>query len=861
VEGNPLHPESLGASSSFLQASIMQLYDADRSRGATFGGQLRDWVATKNMLTQLVQTLKEDRGASFGLLINDHRSPTLASLIADLKKELPDARVTGYEPFDRSELHAGCELVFGRRLEPVCAYDKADVVVSFGADPLGLEGSPLRTARQWAVRRSPESSGMNRWYVVESSLSITGSVADHRLVCEESRVQAMICALAIELQQLGALEPDAALSNATQAWSNTIDDSVCRSGVRAMARDVAAHRGRSLILAGARQPRAIHALAHVLNTALGNQGVAVKYVRCFDDALQGLTGLKQLSDAMESGSIRHLLVLGCNPVLDAPPELAFAQRMKGLQTCIHMGLYRDETADASQWHINQAHPFESWGDVVSEDGTASIVQPVIAPLFEGRSFIDVALCLLGRQETAYDAVRSWWQNHIGKADFERTWRTSLHDGVIAGTAHVAEATTIQPERLASALANPPTANRTGYELSFLPDHHVFDGRYANSAWLHELPNPFTKVTWGNVALVSTTLARKYQLSDGDLLALGSGQARIHVPIVVAAGQATNTITLTLGQGRAFGTVARGVGYDAHPLRFASNPFLSKCDFIERHKGHETLPRTQEQFSMLGRAPVRLAPLTKRVQASQSNRSRRAPHAWAMSIDLSKCTGCNACAVACQAENNVAVVGAHGVRRGRHMHWMRVDRYFEGDGAELRTYAQPVVCQQCEKAPCETVCPAGATSHSPDGLNDMVYNRCVGSRYCANNCPFKVRKFNYFEYWGAVGATRRMQLNPDVTVRSRGVMEKCTFCVQRINAVTNDAKRNDTLLVKDGAIVTACEQACPTGAIVFGDLLDPKSRVASVSGGPRAYRLLDELGTEPRVYYQASARNPNPEFKS
>jgi molybdopterin-containing oxidoreductase family iron-sulfur binding subunit len=872
VEGNPRHPESSGASSSFLQASVMQLYDAERSRTAAFRGQAKEWAVVSSMLTQLVQTAKQDGGASFGVLTSDHRSPTLAYLLDELRKALPEMRVCSYEPFDRGEIHAGCELVFGRRLEPLYSYDKADVVALFDADPLGLEGSPLRAARQWAARRMPESTKMNRWYAVESSLSITGSVADHRLVCDDSRVKGMLCALALELQQLGVFQVDTTMTTVLTAWSKTVDES-CRLGLRAMAQDLANHRGSSLIVAGGRQPPAVHALAQALNAALGNQGATVKYVRCCDASAQGLAGLKELSSRMASGSIRHLMMLGCNPVLEVPRDLAFGERIKGLQTSIHVGLSRDETASVSDWHINQAHAFESWGDVVSEDGTASIVQPMIAPLFDGHTFIDVVLSLLGRQESTYDTVRKFWQKRLGTVDFERAWRRSLHDGVVADTAYAVEVPTAEPQKVASALESPPTDVAPGYELSFVPDHHVYDGRYVNNAWLHELPEPFTKVTWGNAARISTALARKYELSDGDLLALGSGRARIHVPIVIARGQATNTISLTLGQGRAAcAPIARHVGYDAYPLRLVDSPFVSKCDFIERHPGHVALPRTQEQFNMLGRAPVRVAlesqltavssdPPLRPALSNPAARLRGVHRAWAMSIDLTKCIGCNACAVACQAENNVPVVGVDGVRRGRHMHWMRVDRYFEGRETDVHAYAQPVVCQQCEKAPCETVCPAGATSHSPDGLNDMVYNRCVGSRYCENNCPFKVRKFNYFEYWGVVDNTRRMQLNPDVTVRSRGVMEKCTFCVQRINAATNKAKRNGSAHIEDGAVVAACEQACPTGAIVFGDLLDPRSRVAGASSGQRAYRLLDELAIDPRVFYLVSVRNPNPEFKS
>lgn len=868
IEGNPRHPEALGASSSFLQASIMQLYDDDRSQGATFRGQPRTWADARAMLAHSVATFKRDHGASFALVTRDHRSPTLASLVIELKKTLPDAQLFCYEPFDRSAIQAGCAAVFERTVQPTYDFAESDVVVAFDADPLGLEGSPLRAAHEWASRRAPEHGSMNRWYVVESSLTVTGSVADHRLICADARVQAALCTLSIELQQLGAIELGESLTHLVEACANTLQDASVRAQLRVVAGDLAAHRGRSLVVVGARQPKALHALAQLLNDALSNQGSTVKYVPCFDGGTHGISALQHLAEGIVSGSIQHVLTLDCNPVYDSPRELELAQRIGRLQTSIHVGLYRDETALASQWHINLAHAFESWGDAVSEDGTASIVQPMIAPLFNGHTTIDVLLDMLARNQSTHDAVRAFWQQKLGATDFDHAWRRALHDGVVAGTASATVAVVGKPDRVAANLAGARSPLPSGYELSFTLDAHVYDGRYANNTWLYELPEPFTKLTWGNAARISAAIAQKYGLSDGDMLTLGIGEHRVHVPVVVTPGQAQNTITLTVGHGRTvWGHAAAGIGYDAQLLRLTENPFYSHCDFIQRYPGRFALARTQEQFSMLGRAPVQtavisqLAALTTKNPVQRSVFAQRATRAWAMNIDLSKCIGCNACVVACHAENNIAVVGVNGVRRGRHMHWMRIDRYFAGDGVALRTWSQPIVCQQCEKAPCETVCPAGATSHSPDGLNDMTYNRCVGSRYCANNCPFKVRKFNYFEYWGSVPATRRMQLNPDVTVRSRGVMEKCTFCVQRINAAKIDAMRNGTGHIADGSVSPACQQACPTGAIVFGDWADASSRVAAAIQSPRVYRLLDELSLEPRVFYQSNVRNPNPEFKS
>lgn len=871
VEGNPCHPETMGASSSFLQASIMQLYDPDRSRSATQRGSVLDWQSVSSQLSAFGQSLKLDHGRSFAVLTDDHRSPTLAAALKELQATLPDAQFYSYATFDRSQLHAGAHIAFGRRLETVHAFSKADVVVVLDADPLSSEGSPLRAAREWAARRAPEHEPMNRWYVIESSLTITGSVADHRFRCEASDLPRVLCALVSQLHARQLIRADAALLGAATQVSAGLDLNLWGPRLNAMANDLSRSRGRSLIVAGLRQPKAVHALAHWLNDALENQGVTLKYVRCFDEQIGGAGALAELANRLRAGNTQQLLILGANPVYDAPSELDFSQAMTRARTSIHAGLYHDETAQACTWHVNQAHPFESWGDVVSEDGTGSVVQPLIAPLFDGHSELEVVRSLLGKIASGYDCVRDHWMSHFSKTQFEHDWRKALHDGIIEGTGLAVEVAVPAADFIATELISLIQPRREGYEITLTSDAHAFDGRYANNAWLHELPEPFTKVTWGNVARVSQNLAAKYELSDGDVVSLGHEGRRVQVPVLVAPGQADNTISITLGQGReSGGRIASSTGVNAHPLRSAHSPFLAQCSYFERQPRRVELARSQEQFSMQGRAPVQVVGLGETTQSNGPHSSqpefvayptqRKATHAFAMSIDLSKCTGCNACAIACQAENNVSIVGADGVRQRRLMHWLRMDRHYEGTGDDLVAHAQPIVCQQCENAPCETVCPAGATVHSPDGLNDMVYNRCVGSRYCANNCPFKVRKFNYVEYWSAVEPLRRMQLNPDVTVRSRGVMEKCTFCVQRINAAKIDSKRN-AVPMADGAIATACEQACPTKAIIFGDLVDRKSRVTQSVGGTRSYRLVEELNLQARVHYLSKVHNPNPELKS
>ncbi len=637
--------------------------------------------------------------------------------------------------------------------------------------------------------------------------------------------------------------------------------------LKAVAADLQANRGSALVVVGVTQPPWLHALGCQLNAALGAGGTTVSY----GDAVQKLPGegatIAELVGAMRERAVDTLLVMGANPLYDAPGDLSFAQALTRVPHLLHLGLYRDETGAQAEWHMPQAHPLEAWSDARAFDGTASVAQPLIAPLYDGRSAHELLAMLLGDEITDGRAlVRRQWESRLPT---DEAWYAALRSGMVPGSALPAIERAIAPDFLAQ---TPPAADGTGLELLFRPDPTIGDGAWSNNGWLQELPKPLTQMTWDNPALVSPRLAAQHGLADGEVIELRLRDRILHVPAWIMPGQAEHSITLHLGYGRRrVGQVGDGRGFDVYPLRSHETPWRAAGVQLARSGQRYALAGTQQHFVMEGRAPVRTGTFEEfgadprfavRVDEFRGNPPSlypdypRGEYAWGMSIDLNACIGCKACTIACQAENNIPVVGKDQVRRGREMHWIRVDEYHQGDAANPRRYPQPVPCMMCEHAPCELVCPVDATVHDSEGLNVQVYNRCVGTRFCSNNCPYKVRRFNFLQYIDTTAETLKAQRNPEVTVRRRGVMEKCTYCIQRIEAAHIEADR-ESRRIRDGEVLTACQAVCPTQAIRFGDIADPHTRVAQAKASPRNYQLLGELNTRPRTSYLARLRNPNP----
>ena len=854
AEGNPLHPASLGATDVFCQAALYGLYDPDRSKTVTYLEEIRSWPAFLSAMRNAVEKAKEGKGRGLRILTETVGSPTLGAQLAALMTELPEARWHQWEPANRDNVRAGAASAFGQPLDMVVDLSKADVILSLDSDFLACGPGHLRAVREFSARRrSRERGRMNRLYAVESTPGVTGASADHRLPMRAADVEAFARSVAA---LLGAIPAEGRPT----------------PFARAVAEDLKAHRQRSLVLAGDGQPPAVHVLAHAMNAALENAGTAVFFVDAIPARPESQTeSFKTLVADMESGQVETLVILGGNPVFTAPADIPFARALEKVKLRAHLSPYQDETSALCQWHVPEAHFLESWSDARAFDGTASIVQPLIAPLYGGKTAHEAVTALTSQPErTSHELVRDYWKDRLGP-DFEASWRRALHDGVIAGTAFAPKV--MKLSAVSSQLSARPAPAGEGLEIVFRPDPTIHDGRFANNAWLQELPKPITKLTWDNALLLSPATARRLGVASEDVVRLAYRGRSIEAPVWILPGHAENSGTLHFGYGRSragrFGTKA---GFNAFALR--TSDAQAGGTGLEIAKTVRTYPvvTTQHHQSMEGRALVRAATLDEyeknpkfaheMVEAPGPEDSVYPPYpaeeyAWSMAIDLNACTGCNACVVACQAENNIPSVGKHETSRGHAMHWIRVDRYFEGDPANPRAIHQPVPCMHCEDAPCELVCPVGATAHSAEGLNDMVYNRCVGTRYCANNCPYKVRRFNFFHYATQFRApSMRMLANPDVTVRWRGVMEKCTYCVQRINGAKIQSEKENRR-VRDGEIVTACQQACPAEAIVFGDLRDPGSRVSKMKSSPVNYGLLEELGTRPRTTYLAAVRNPNP----
>jgi MoCo/4Fe-4S cofactor protein with predicted Tat translocation signal len=884
IEGNPMHPASLGATGAFAQASILTLYDPDRSQVVTHAGAISTWSAFIIAVQSELEGQRPGRGAGIRILTESVVSPTLASQLQSLLDRLPQAKWHAYEPAGRDNARAGARLAFGEHVDAQYRIDRCDVILSLDADFLSCGGGSLRYARQFADKRRVrgDRTGMNRLYAVESTPSVTGSMADHRLALNPSEIPGVARGLAA---RLGALpgEKSGELSSARVArWLDIV------------ARDLQKNRGTSAVLAGDRQPPLVHALAHAMNQALGNVGRTINYTATAEvNPVNSMASLGDLVKDMEAGRVAMLIIVGGNPAFTAPADFRFQELLPKVGFSVHLGLYDDETSARCQWHIPEAHYLEAWSDARADDGTATIVQPLIAPLYGGKSAHELLSALIDDTErSGYDIVRDYWRAQNRSKDFELFWRTSLHDGVVAGTAFPPRSVklkTIPSSEFrvpGSQETEPETQNKL--EIIFSPDPTIFDGRFANNGWLQELPKPLTKLTWDNAVLVSPATAERLGLSHrigarggehgrifADMVELRYAGRTLRAPVWITPGHADGCATVYFGYGRTrAGRVGTGAGFNAYAIRTSDAPWHGSGLELRKIGSEYALACTQYHHNMEGRELVRAATLEEyRKHPDFAQGKEHAPgseatlyppfkyegHAWGMVIDTSACIGCNACVVACQAENNIPVVGKTEVSRGREMHWLRVDRYYKGAADNPETFHQPVPCMHCENAPCEIVCPVAATTHSHEGLNDMVYNRCVGTRYCSNNCPYKVRRFNFFQYSDFDTPSLKLGRNPNVTVRSRGVMEKCTYCVQRINAVKIAAEKEDRA-VKDGEIATACQAACPTQAIVFGDINDRNSRVAKLKGESLNYGLLAELNTRPRTTYLAKVTNPNPDLK-
>ncbi|HTR47587.1 MAG TPA: TAT-variant-translocated molybdopterin oxidoreductase [Verrucomicrobiae bacterium] len=890
IEGNPDHPGSLGSTDLFTQASVFGLYDPDRSQTVLKEGGVSSWADFAAELGNTRTHLLTTKGAGLRILTKTVGSPTLSAQFKNLLAQFPQAKWHQWEPCSGDSAREGARLAFGRPVNTIYHFEQADVVVSLDADFLTTGPGHVRYARDFSSRRdlaAGPASKLNRLYVAESMATSTGVAADHRLPLRSSDIDDLARQLAAAVGV--AVPPSANASSKIPAgW------------VSAVARDLAAHKGSSIVIAGEQQPPLIHALAHAINAALGNVGKTVTYTESLEaNPVNQMDSLRELVNDLKSGQVETLLMLGGNPVYDAPADLGFESALRNaissgkLTRAIHSGLYNEETGELVHWHVPAAHYLESWSDGRGIDGTVGIVQPLIAPLYDSHTAHEIIAILTGDGgKSPHDIVRDYWQSQRPERDrsFENFWETSLHNGTLAGTALPTISVAVHADFVGQAGAQ--TATDPGaLEIVFLPDPTIGDGEMANNGWLQECPKPVTRITWDNAAMISPATAQQKSLTTGDYVTLRLGGREVQAGVFIVPGHAENSITLHLGYGRRrAGNVGTGPGFNAYLLRSSSAPWIGRGVQIEPtgkkyyfasiqqqytidREGHPSEKADEESVAAFNpnRDLVRITTLEEfhknpdfaRNPEFEKDISIYPKHpydgySWGMSIDLNRCIGCNACVIACQSENNIAVVGKDQVARGRAMHWIRIDTYFRGNLDNPEMYYEPMPCQQCENAPCEYVCPVGATTHSSEGLNDMVYNRCVGTRYCSNNCPYKVRRFNFFLYSDFKTPSLYGLRNPNVTVRSRGVMEKCTYCVQRINAAKIRSEVEGRT-VRDGEIVTACQSACPAEAIVFGNINDPASRVSKLKAQSRNYGLLEDLNTRPRTTYLARVRNPNPEI--
>jgi molybdopterin-containing oxidoreductase family iron-sulfur binding subunit len=909
IEGNPDHPASLGATDLYHQASVLTLYDPDRSKTVTHLGQTRTWDEARAALLGATGRQRASKGVGLRLLTETVVSPTLAEQLEALLKAFPEAKWHQYEPVGRDAVRRGAELTFGRHVNTYYDFRNADVVLSFDNDFLTCGPGNLRYVADFMSRRRVRTTEkdaaqakMNRLYMVETAVTSTGAKADHRLALPAREIDGFARSVAAQLGIAAAGAP----TGTHGKWR-----------LDKLVEDLKQHQGRCIVLTGDRQPPVVHLLAHAMNHQLGNVGKTVFHADPIEARPVDQTeSLRQLVEAMDAGQVEMLVILGGNPAFTAPADFRFTERMQKVSLRVHLSLYQDETSRQCHWHLPEAHYLEAWSDARAYEGTASIVQPLIAPLYQGRSAHELLALLTHQQEIpGYEVVRAhwrkYWEDHGRSGDFEQFWQTAVHDGVVADSnKDFAPKSVALKEGWENHLKAAGSPAGEGYEVVFQPDPTIYDGRFANNGWLQELPKPITTLTWDNAAIMSPATAKELGLRLGsyahggehggyhmEVVELDLQGRQVQAPIWIMPGHADRSITVYLGYGREYagrvgGTNGTKVGFNAYELRTSDRPWFTSGLAVRKTGERYLLACTQQHHLMENRDVVRTGTLEeyKREPRFASQREKELGHGqtgqgarrpltlyrpfdyeppkkkWGMVIDLTACTGCKACVVACQAENNIPVVGKDQVAAGREMHWLRVDRYYksrpENEQQEIpeEFYFQPVPCMHCENAPCEYVCPVEATVHSADGLNDMIYQRCVGTRFCSNNCPYKVRRFNFFHYADYKTQSLRLQYNPDVTIRSRGVMEKCSYCVQRIRHAEIDAQVEGRKIV-DQEVLTACQAACPAEAIVFGDINDPQSKVRQWKDSSLHYALLADLNTEPRTTYLAALRNPNPELEA
>ncbi len=942
VEGNSLHPDSNGATDHFAQASVLGLYDPDRLMRYHQGANATSETAIQNFLKGFAAKSAANSGDGLCFLVERNTSPSRERLQKLIAAKHPQARWFCYEPVDFDVEREAATLAFGQPVRPLYKLDQAKRILSLDCDFLGGEDDLVRSLRDFSrgrkITTSDKAQGedlINRLYVVESLLTLTGANADHRLRVAPSQVLAFAAAFAAAMSSGTGFQPVSSSLSQLKTVMESLGGqagSLSHLWISECAKDLSAHAGSCVVLAGQRQPLAVHLLAHAMNAALGNVG---KTVLLLPAPAPQAGKIEELAKALTAGQVETLVVLGGNPAYNAPADLEWTIAQRKAKQVIRLGYYDDETSAASDWLIPQLHYLESWGDLRTSDGTLVPVQPLVSPLFQGMTELELLARLGGLEKTSpHDIVRETYASLTGGS--EEDWKKFLHDGFQAGSAAKPVEANLDWSAVNKVLAatKPAAASADGLEVVFHRDYSLDDGRWNNNGWLQELPDPITKVVWENVVLLSPATFTKLGLKAVDdesgkslqpLVEITLNGRKVAGPAWALPGMADGVIGLALGYGRQrSGRVGKGTGYDAYALRTAAAAHFATDATLRATGRQHPVSATQSHWRMEGRPIVREANLDEylehpdfadgmKMEAPPSSQplypnpldesSKKSPYAWGLVVDLNSCVGCSSCMMACQSENNIPIVGKSQVGRSREMHWLRIDRYFAGPVESPQVMMQPMMCQHCEAAPCESVCPVHATSHDDDGLNVMVYNRCVGTRYCSNNCPYKVRRFNFFDYhkcpledlkgpvypsplfhstngrwdmarwWDSREESSRrpedewnllkLVKNPQVTVRTRGVMEKCTFCVQRIEEakIAKKVKARDSgdVVVADGVIKTACQQACPAEAIGFGNLKDPESKVSKLKAQPRNYKVLEFLSTKPRTSYLARVRNPNPKM--